>query len=47
MTIFSDRQMQSAYLAAAEGYPEENYNMIDSRIDTQSKLTPGNDISLD
>lgn len=28
------------YLAAAEGYYEENYNMIDGRIDTQSKLTP-------
>lgn len=31
------------YLAAAEGYSEENYNMIDGRIDTQSKLTPGDD----
>lgn len=31
------------YLAAAEGYSEENYNTIDGRIDTQSKLTPGDD----
>lgn len=31
------------YLAAAEGYSEENYNMIDGRIDTQSKLTPSDD----
>ena len=31
------------YLAAAEGYSEENYNLIDGRIDTQSKLTPGDD----
>lgn len=31
------------YLAAAEGYSEENYNMIDGRIDVQSKLTPGDD----
>lgn len=31
------------YLAAEEGYSEENYNMIDGRIDTQSKLTPGDD----
>lgn len=31
------------YLATAEGYSEENYNMIDGRIDTQSKLTPGDD----
>lgn len=31
------------YLAATEGYSEENYNMIDGRIDTQSKLTPGDD----
>lgn len=31
------------YLVAAEGYFEENYNMIDGRIDTQSKLTPGDD----
>lgn len=31
------------YLAAAEGYSEENYNMIDGRIDTQSKLTPDDD----
>lgn len=28
------------YLAAAEGYYEENYNMIDGRIDTQSKRHP-------
>ena len=28
------------YLVAAEGYSEENYNLIDGRIDTQSKLTP-------
>lgn len=34
---------EANYLAAAEGYSEENYNMIDGRIDTQSKLTPGND----
>ena len=33
----------SNYLAAAEGYSEENYNMIDGRIDTQSKLTPCDD----
>lgn len=31
------------YLAAAEGNSEENYNNIDGRIDTQSKLTPGDD----
>ena len=31
------------YLAAAEGYSEENYNQIDGRMDTQSKLTPGDD----
>lgn len=31
------------YLAAAEGYSEKNYNTIDGRIDTQSKLTPGDD----
>ena len=31
------------YLTAAEGYSEENYNMIDGRIDTQSKLTPDDD----
>lgn len=31
------------YLATAEGYAEENYNAIDGRIDTQSKLTPGDD----
>lgn len=31
------------YLVAAEGYSEENYNLIDGRIDTQSKLTPGDD----
>lgn len=31
------------YLATAEGYSEENYNIIDGRIDTQSKLTPGDD----
>lgn len=31
------------YLAAAEGYSEENYNKIDGRIDTQSKLMPGDD----
>ena len=31
------------YLAAAEGYSEENYNMIDGRIDVQSKLTPEDD----
>lgn len=31
------------YLAPAEGYSEENYNMIDGRIDVQSKLTPGDD----
>lgn len=31
------------YLAATEGYSEANYNMIDGRIDSQSKLTPGND----
>ena len=31
------------YLAAEEGYSEENCNMIDGRIDTQSKLTPGDD----
>lgn len=29
------------YFVAAEGYSEGNYNMIDGRIDTQSKLTPG------
>lgn len=34
---------EANYLAAAEGYSEENYNMIDGRIDTQSKLTPGDD----
>ncbi len=31
------------YLAAAEGFSEENYNNIDGRIDTQTKLTPGDD----
>ena len=31
------------HLVAAEGYSEENYNLIDGRIDTQSKLTPGDD----
>lgn len=31
------------YLAAAEGYSEENYNMIDGRIDIQRKLTSGDD----
>ena len=31
------------YLATAEGYSEENYNQIDGRMDTQSKLTPGDD----
>ena len=34
---------EANYLAAAEGYSEENYNMIDGRIDTQCKLTPGDD----
>ena len=34
------------YLAAAEGYSEENYNMIDGRIDVQSKLTPGDDTEI-
>ena len=34
---------EANYLSAAEGYSEENYNMIDGRIDTQSKLTPGDD----
>lgn len=34
---------EANYLAAAEGYSEENYNMIDGRIDIQSKLTPGDD----
>lgn len=34
---------EANYLAAVEGYSEENYNMIDGRIDTQSKLTPGDD----
>ena len=31
------------YLAAAEGYSEGNCNMIDGHIDTQSKLTHGDD----
>lgn len=31
------------HLTAAEGYSEENYNMTDGRIDTQSKLIPGDD----
>lgn len=34
---------EANYLATVEGYSEENYNMIDGRIDTQSKLTPGDD----
>lgn len=34
---------QDNYLSSAEGYSEENYNMIDGRIDVQSKLTPGDD----
>lgn len=34
---------EANYLAAVEGYSEENYNMIDGRIATQSKLTPGDD----
>lgn len=34
------------YLAAAEGYSEENYNMIDGRIDIQSKLTPADDTEI-
>ena len=34
---------EANYLSAAEGYSEENYNMIDGRIDTQSKLTPSDD----
>lgn len=34
------------YLATAEGYSEENYNMIDGRIDVQSKLTPGDDTEI-
>ena len=34
---------QDIYLASAEGYSEENHNMIDGRIDVQSKLTPGDD----
>ena len=34
------------YLAAAEGYSEENYNMIDGRIDVQSKLTPSDDTEI-
>ena len=34
---------EANFLSAAEGYSEENYNMIDGRIDTQSKLTPGDD----
>lgn len=31
------------YLKAAEEYQEENYNCIDGRMSTQSKLTPGDD----
>lgn len=34
---------EANYLAPAEGHSEENYNMIDGRIDTKSKLTPGDD----
>lgn len=34
---------EANYLSAAEGYSEENYNMIDGRIDTQCKLTTGDD----
>lgn len=34
------------YLAAAEGHSEENYNMIDGRMDVQSKLTPGDDTEI-
>ena len=34
---------EANYLAAAEGYSEENYNMINGRIATQSKLTPSDD----
>lgn len=34
---------EANYLAAAEGYSEENSNMIDGLIDTQSKLTHGDD----
>lgn len=44
--IAQEQGLQAApenYLAAAEGYSEENYNQIDGRMDTQSKLTPGDD----
>lgn len=34
------------YLAAAEGHSEENYNMIDGRMDVQSKLTPDDDTEI-
>ena len=44
--IAQEQGLQAApenYLAAAEGYSEENYNQIDGRMDIQSKLTPGDD----
>ena len=44
--IAQEQGLQAApanYLAAAEDYSEENYNQIDGRMDTQSKLTPGDD----
>ena len=44
--IDQEQGLQAApenYLAAAEGYSEENYNQIDGRMDTQTKLTPGDD----
>lgn len=44
--IAQEQGLQTApenYLTSAEGYSEENYNKIDGRMDTQSKLTPGDD----
>lgn len=40
---FLQTDLTNNYLANAEGNSEENYNQIDGRIDTQSKLTPGDD----
>ena len=38
-----DKCKPDNYLKNAEEYLEENYDCIDGRISTQSKLTPGND----